>query len=95
MEYGPVRGWKTGFSPPAPVSTRVSAAPQTYKLAHQVWWYDSNGDFMGTIHLTEIVSLTNRGNSHGGSFALDFYDPNNKFLFEVAGNVVAERITVE
>ncbi len=77
------------------LGTWVPVGPHSYKLAHRVWWYDSTGDFMGTIHLTEVVSLTNRGNSHGGSFALDFYDPNNNFLFEVAGNVVAERITVE
>lgn len=77
------------------LGTWVPVGPQTYKLAHRVWWYDANGDFMGTIHLTEVVSLTNRGSSHGGAFALDFYDQNNNFLFEVAGNVVAERITVE
>ncbi|HEY4931967.1 MAG TPA: hypothetical protein VII23_10375 [Terriglobales bacterium] len=77
------------------LGTWVPVGPQTYKLVHRVWWYDASGDFLGTIHLTEVVSLTNRGSSHGGSFALDFYDQNNNFQFEVAGNVVAERITVE
>jgi hypothetical protein len=73
----------------------TAVAPRAYKLAHRVWWYDSNGNFQGTIHLSENVALGDRGNSEGGSFALDFYDPNNNFLFEVAGNVVAERISVE
>ena len=50
---------------------------------------------MGTIHLTEVVSLGDEGNTHSGSFALDFYDPSGNFLFEVAGNVTAERISVE
>jgi len=73
----------------------TNVAPRTYKLAHRVWWYDANGDFMGTINLSEVVSLGNNGNTHSGSFALDFYDPSGNFLFEVAGNVSAQRISVE
>jgi hypothetical protein len=71
----------------------TAVGPQTYTLIHRVWWYDSTGDFQGTIHLHETVTLGNRGNSHTGAFTLDFYDPNNNFLYEVAGNVVAERVT--
>ncbi len=73
----------------------TTVAPRGYKLAHRVWWYDANGDFMGTIHLSETLHLSDNGNTHSGSFTLDFYDPNNNFLFEVAGNVTAERISVE
>lgn len=71
----------------------TSVGPRTYALIHRVWWYDSTGDFQGTIHLHETVTLGNRGNSHTGVFTLDFYDPDNNFLYEVAGNVVAERVT--
>ena len=73
----------------------TNVTPRAYKLAHRVWWYDANGDFMGTIHLSEVVSLGDNGNTHSGSFALDFYDPSGNFLFEVAGKVTAERISVE
>jgi hypothetical protein len=73
----------------------TNVGPNTYKLAHRVWWYDASGDFMGTIHLTEVVSVGKSGNTHRGSFALDFYDPSDNFLFEVAGKVTAERISVE
>ena len=73
----------------------TNIGPNTYKLAHRVWWYDANGDFMGTIHLSEVVSLGKNGNTHSGAFALDFYDPSGNFLFEVAGDVAAERISVE
>lgn len=66
-----------------------------YKLAHRVWSYDANGTFLGTINLSETVTLTNNGNSHTGSFTLDFYDPSGNFEFEVAGNVTAERISVD
>jgi hypothetical protein len=70
-------------------------APLSYKLAHRVWTYDTNGGFQGTIHLSETITLSNDGKSHTGSFALDFYDPSGNFEFEVTGNVAAERISVE
>lgn len=66
-----------------------------YKLAHRVWIYDANGNFGGTIHLSETVKMGNHGTTHTGSFALDFYDPAGNFQFEVAGNVVGERISVD
>ncbi len=71
------------------------ADPQAYKLAHRVWSYDTNGNFLGTIHLSETLTLGNRGNTHSGSFTLDFYDPSGTFQFEVAGSVTGERISVE
>ena len=71
----------------------TAVGPQTFTLTHRVWWYDATGDFQGTIHLHETVTLSDGGAAHNGSFALDFYDPNNNFLYEVAGNVVAERVT--
>ncbi len=77
------------------VGTWTTVAPQSYNLAHRVWWYDNAGNFQGTIHMHETVTLGDRGNTHGGSFTLDFYDPNNNFLFEVVGDVVAERITAD
>ena len=66
-----------------------------YKLAHRVWNYDTSGNFMGTIHLSETLTLGHHGTTHSGSFTLDFYDPSGTFLFEVNGNVVGERISVE
>ena len=71
-------------------------APQgAFKLAHRVWSYDTNGNFMGTIHLSETLTLGDHGNTHSGTFTLDFFDPSGNFLFEVAGNVTGERISVE
>ncbi len=57
--------------------------------------YDTNGTFLGTIHLSETLTLGNGGNTHSGSFTIDFYDPSGNFQFEVAGNVTGERISVE
>jgi len=67
----------------------------TYKLAHRVWSYDTNGNFQGTIHLSETLTVANHGTTHSGSFTLDFYDPSGNFQFEVAGSVVGERVSVD
>jgi hypothetical protein len=50
---------------------------------------------MGTINLSETLTLGPKGNGHTGSFTLDFYDPSGNFIMEVAGNVTGERIAVE
>ena len=72
------------------------AAPRgTYKLAHRVWNYDASGNFLGTINLRETLTLGDGGNTHSGSFTLDFYGPSGNFLMEVAGSVRGERISVE
>ena len=70
-------------------------AAGTYTLAHRVWNYDANGNFLGTIHLRETLTLGHGGNTHSGSFKLDFYDPNGHFVNEVAGRVTGKRISVE
>lgn len=67
----------------------------TYTLAHRVWNYDTNGTFLGTIHLSESVTVSPDGSSQSGAFALDFYDPSGNFEFEVPGNVTGERISVD
>jgi hypothetical protein len=66
-----------------------------YKLAHRVWNYDASGNFLGTITLSERLTLGHGGNRHRGYFTLDFYDPSGNFVTEVAGRVTGERISVE
>jgi hypothetical protein len=51
--------------------------------------------FLGTIHLSETVNVGQGGNTHSGSFTLDFYDPSSNFVNEVTGNVTGERISVD
>lgn len=68
---------------------------RTFKLTHRVWRYDENGNFLGTINLSETLILGHKGNTHSGSFTLDFFDPSGNFLFQVPGSVIGERISVE
>jgi hypothetical protein len=67
----------------------------TYILAHRVWSYDINGNFLGTIHLSETLTLTQGGKSLTGSFASKFYDPSGTFINEVDGDVTGDRISVD
>jgi hypothetical protein len=67
----------------------------TYQLAHRVWNYDMNGNFMGTINLSETLTLGHSGKTQSGSFTSDFYDPSGKFLMEVSGSVIGRRISVD
>jgi hypothetical protein len=71
-----------------------------YKLAHRVWSYAPDGTFLGTINLTESVRVSRNGQSHTGSFTLDFFDPDGNPLAvpgvhpaHVEGDVAAERIS--
>ena len=67
----------------------------TYTLTHRVWNYDTNGNFLGTIHLSETLTLGDNGSTHSGSFTLDFYDPSGVFLTELAGTVEGTRISAD
>jgi len=70
------------------------AAPQTFKLTHRVWLWKTDGTFLGIGHLTETLTLGDRGNTHSGTFTLDLYDASDSFLDNLAtGDVVGERIS--
>jgi len=71
----------------------TEAAPQTFKLTHRVWLYDTSGNFQGTGHLTETLLLGDKGNTHSGSFTLDIYNTVGNLVGEVAGTVAGERIS--
>ena len=77
------------------LGTWVKTASGAIKLAHRVWSYDTNGNFQGTIHLSETVRLTQNGNVQTGTFKLDIYDPSGNFVTEIAGDVNGQRIHVE
>ena len=67
----------------------------TFKLAHRALQYDTNGNFLGTVHLSETVTVGDGGSTHNGSFTIDFYDPSGNFVFEVTGDVKGERISAD
>jgi hypothetical protein len=74
---------------------KQTAPKGAYRLAHRVWNWDTSGDYLGTINLSESVTLSQDGNMQNGSFVLDFYDPNGVFQTAIPGTVIAQRISVE
>jgi len=77
------------------LGTWIKTASGANKLAHRVWSYDANGNFQGTIHLSETVRLMHNGNTQKGTFTLDIYDPSGNFVTEITGDVSGQRIRVE
>ena len=71
----------------------VDIAPRTFKLVHRVWFYDTEGNFQGTGHLTEMLTLDERGSRQTGTFTLEIFDPNGNLVTTVPGDVVGERIS--
>jgi hypothetical protein len=72
----------------------VQQAPLTFNLTHRVWLYNTAGQFQVLAHLTESLTLGNRGNTHSGTFALQAVDDNDNPLGDpLTGMVVGERIT--
>jgi hypothetical protein len=77
------------------LGTWIKTASGAIKLAHRVWLYDTNGNFQGTIHLSETVRLSHNGNTQTGTFKTDIYDPSGNFVTEITGDVTGQRIRVE
>ena len=75
------------------LGTWVAGSGGAFVLAHRVWNWDSTGDFLGTINLSETVHVTHGGSQQTGTFTLDFYDPNGNPVGEVTGTVSGTRIT--
>ena len=73
---------------------KYEAATGTNNLVHRVWNYDTNGNFLGTIHLSEKVTVGKGGFTYYGSFTSDFYDPTGAFLMEVTGIARGDRVSV-
>jgi hypothetical protein len=59
-----------------------------------VWNYDTTGDWLGTINLSEKITVGKGGDTHTGTFALDFYDTSGNFQMSVTGTVTGRRISV-
>ena len=72
----------------------VQEAPLTFRLTHRVWIYNTSGQFQVLVHLTENLTLGERGNTHSGTFILQAVDNEDNPLGDpLTGTVVGERIT--
>jgi hypothetical protein len=68
------------------------AGPRSYKLKHPSWSFDTNGNLLGTVWISEIVTVSANGNSYEGSYKYDIYDTTGAFIEEFTGTIKATRI---
>jgi hypothetical protein len=67
----------------------------SFKLKHVFWIIDANGNLAGSGVLAESVTVDTGGNSYHGSFKEDGYDLSGNLIFEVTGDLSADRITAD
>ena len=69
--------------------------PNTFKLKHVFWIIDGNGNLAGNGVISEIVTVDAGANSYHGTFKEDAYDLSGNLIFEVTGDLSADRITAD
>jgi hypothetical protein len=67
---------------------------RTYQLKHPSWYFDLNGNLLGTVIIRETIRLSPDGNSFSGSSTDDAFDTAGNFLGEETATVAGKRITV-
>jgi hypothetical protein len=70
-------------------------ATRAYKLKHPSWYFDTNGNLLGTVIIHESVSLSADGNSFSGPAVEDVYDTSGNLLDVLNAQVMATRITAD
>ncbi len=59
---------------------------------HVTWLYDANGNWLGTLNITQTSTVSADGNGYTGPFDAKFYDTNGNQFQEVTGNAAGERL---
>jgi hypothetical protein len=85
-----------GNLPPATGAVCMGAWTQTGKSAqlvtHVDWLYDANGNYIGTLNMTQANKVAKDGNSYTGTFDAKFYDPSGNQFLEVTGTTAADKL---
>jgi hypothetical protein len=68
---------------------------ETFKLKHPSWTFDAAGNLTGTAIIREKITLDPKGQSYKGTFTVDAFDLQGHAVFHLAGDVKAQRITVD
>ena len=66
--------------------------PSTIKLKHPSWYFDMNGNLLGTVIIRATLTLGKGGNSFSGTSTEDVYDTNGNKLGHYEGEIEATRI---
>jgi hypothetical protein len=68
---------------------------RTYQLKHPAFRYDAAGNVIGTLVLRETNVVNRAGDRFSGDFTIQFFDPAGAMIFEGAGQITGERVTVD
>jgi hypothetical protein len=56
------------------------------------WLYDMNGNWQGTLNMTQTNKVSKDGNDYSGTFDAKFYDTSGNLTNEITGTSSAERL---
>ncbi|HXM42780.1 MAG TPA: hypothetical protein VN924_16125 [Bryobacteraceae bacterium] len=73
----------------------TQTGPQTFKLKHPSWTFDTSGNLTGTAYILETVTVGPGGNEYEGPYSIDFYDTSGNPTGSFTGNIKAYRIMPE
>ena len=68
---------------------------RTYRLKHPAFRYDASGNVIGTLILRETNVVDRTGSHFAGDFTIQFYDLAGAVVFEGAGEISGDRVTVD
>jgi hypothetical protein len=66
--------------------------PQTFKLKHPSWTFDSSGNLTGTAYIIETVTVGPGGNEYAGPYTVYLYDTAGNPQGSFSGTIKAHRI---
>ncbi|MGA2149687.1 MAG: hypothetical protein ABSH49_32570 [Bryobacteraceae bacterium] len=68
----------------------------SYELNHFALSYDQTTQALAAyVNIREQIALSPSGDMYTGTFTIDVYDPKGNHLDHIAGNVTAQRITLD
>jgi hypothetical protein len=66
--------------------------PQTFKLKHPSWTFDSSGNLTGTAYILETITVGPGGDQYAGPYTIDFFDTSGNPAGSFTGVIKAHRI---
>jgi len=70
----------------------TQTGPQTYKLKHPSWTFDSSGNLTGTAYIAESVTVDAGGNGYIGIYVINFFDTSGNPVGSFNGTLKAHRV---
>lgn len=68
--------------------------PRSYLINHPSWDFDTSGNLIDIVVLTDTITVDPRGNKYSGTETVTVYDPTlTNVVYQVSGTVKATRIT--